>query len=94
MSEVQLPREAENQVVDIDVRHLILGCVIAGSTFALLAFGITVLKDRARLRRQEALLQAGERLLLLVRQIKRESHMNSGIELEGDRSDGDKENPH
>ena len=94
MSEVQLPREAENQVVDIDVRHLILGCVIAGSTFALLALGITVLKDRARLRRQEALLQGGERLLLLVRQIKRETFMNPGIEQEGDRSDGDKENPH
>ncbi len=83
MSEARLPREAENQVVDIDLRHLILGCIIAGSTVALLALAVSTLKDRARLRRQEALLQGSERLLLLIRQIRRETPADPDAGKEG-----------
>ncbi len=70
MSEALLPREPQEQVVDVDIRHLLLGCITVGVTVALLGMAISASKDRARLRRQEALIQGVERLLLLVQQIR------------------------
>ena len=83
MSEARLPRKAEGQVVDVDIRHLILGCIIAGSAVVVLALAVNASRDRAHLRRQEALLQGIERLLLLIRQIRKETPTNLGTGTEG-----------
>ncbi len=70
MSEAPLPREPQEQVVDIDIRHLLLGCIAAGATVAVLSLVVSISRGRARMRRQEALLQGAERLLLLIQQIR------------------------
>jgi len=84
MSEARLPRKPEDQVVEIDTRHLILGCIIAGSTVVLLALAVNATRDQARLRRQEALLQGLERLLQMINQLRTETTKDSGICPEGD----------
>ena len=83
MSEARLPRKPKDQVVELEIHHLILGCIIAGSTVVILALAVNASKDRARLRRQEALLQGIERLLLLLRQIRKETPTNLGTSTEG-----------
>ncbi len=84
MSEARLPRKSADQVVELEIRHLILGCIVAGSTVALLVLALNGAKDRARLRRQEALLQGLERLLQMIRQIRAETTTNPGKNTEGD----------
>ena len=84
MPEVQLPNKPKSQVVDLEIRHLILGCIIAGSTVAILALAVNASRERARLRRQQALLLGVERLLLLIQQIRRETPINPGTGTEGD----------
>ena len=69
--------------MEVDTRHLILGCIIAGSTVVVLALAVNASKDRARLRRQEILIQAVERMLLLVRQIRNETHTDPELGKEG-----------
>ncbi len=84
MSEARLPRKPKDQVVELDTRHLILGCIIAGSTVVLLALAVNASKDRARLHRQEVLLQGLERLLQMIQQIRAETTTNPGKNTEGD----------
>ena len=84
MSEARLPRKSADQVVELEIRHLILGCIIAGSTVVVLALAVNASKDRARLRRQEALLQGVERLLQMIKQLRTETTTNPGKNTEGD----------
>ena len=84
MSEARLPREAESQVVELDVRRLILGLTVLGSAAALLGMGLIVVKSRARLRRQQELLQGLERLLQMIKQLRTETPLSPGTCTEGD----------
>lgn len=83
MSEARLPREAESQVVELDVRRLILGLTMFGSAAALLGVGMIAVNNRTRLRRQQSLLQGLERLLQMIWQIRRETPHDPGPDMEG-----------
>lgn len=76
MPEPRLPREAENQVVDLDVPRLILGLTILGSAAALVSLGIISAKSRIRLRHQKELLSGFERLLQMIKQLRTETTSN------------------
>lgn len=83
MSEPRLPRETESQVVEIDVPRLILGLTVLGTAVALLGMGMIAVKSRTRLRRQQELLQGLERLLQMIKQLRKETPTIPGTGGEG-----------
>ena len=84
MSEPRLPREAESQVVEIDVCRLILGLTVLSTAATLLGMGLIAVKSRTRLRRQQELLQGLERLLQMIKQLRTETPTSPGTGTEGD----------
>ena len=83
MSDPRLPREAESQVVEIDLPRLILGLTILGSATALVSLSIISAKSRIRLRHQKELLSGLERLLQMIKQLRTETITNPESVKEG-----------
>lgn len=70
MAETRLPREAEEQVVDFEVASLLFGLTLLGASAVVVSLAVNHSREKARLRRQEALFDGAEKLLLLVERIR------------------------
>ena len=70
MPEPRLPRKGSSQVVDVEVRHLVLGLLAVGAMLALISVGGKIVVERGRIRRQQDLLDGAQALLGMVQQLK------------------------
>ena len=64
MSEAKqkLPRKAEDHVVDLSLEHVVLG--IGGSVLSALAF--TMVRDYAKFKRQQKLIESATQLIIIL----------------------------
>ncbi len=72
MPEPRLPRKGKDQVVDVQVRHLVFGLVAVGAMLALISLGGKVIIERGRIRRQQDLLDGAQALLGMIQQLRQE----------------------
>ena len=72
MPEPRLPRKSESQVVDVQVRHLVLGLLAVGAMLALISVGGKIVMERGRIRRQQDLLDGAQALLGMIQQLRQE----------------------
>ncbi len=72
MPEPRLPRKGESQVVDFEIRHLVLGLLAVGAMLALISLGGKVIIERGRIRRQQDLLDGAQALLGMIQQLRQE----------------------
>ena len=76
MPEPRLPRKRKDQVVDVEVRHLVLGLLAVGAMLALISLGGKIVLERGRIRRQQDLLGGAQALLGMLQQLKQEGGSN------------------
>ena len=76
MPESRLPRKRKDQVVDVELRHLVLGLLAVGSMLALISLGGKIVLERGRIRRQQDLLDGAQALLGMLQQLRREGGSN------------------
>lgn len=72
MPEPRLPRKGKDQVVDIQIRHLVLGLLAVGAMLALVSVGGKVVIERGRIRRQQDLLGGAQALLGTIQKLREE----------------------
>ena len=72
MPEPRLPRKRKDQVVDIEIRHLVLGLLAVGAMLALISVGGKIVLERGRIRRQQDLLGGVQALLGMLQKLKQE----------------------
>ena len=72
MPEPRLPRKGRDQVVDVEIRHLVLGLLAAGAMLALISLGGKIVVERGRIRRQQDLLDGAQALLGMIQQLRAE----------------------
>ncbi len=72
MPEPRLPRKGKDQVVDVEIRHLVLGLFAMGAMLALISVGGKVVIERGRIRRQQDLLDGAQALLGMIQQLRQE----------------------
>ena len=72
MPEPRLPRKGSSQVVDVQIRHLVLGLLAVGAMLALISVGGKVVIERGRIRRQQDLLDGAQALLGMIQQLRAE----------------------
>ncbi len=60
MPEPRLPRKGADRVVDVEVRHAILGLLAVGAMLALILVGGKIVVERGRIRRQQDLLDGAQ----------------------------------
>ncbi|MCH7575212.1 MAG: hypothetical protein IIA59_12015 [Candidatus Marinimicrobia bacterium] len=70
MPEPRLPRKGKDQVVDVQIRHLVLGLLAVGAILALISVGGKIVVERGRIRRQQDLLDGAQALLAMIQQLK------------------------
>ena len=76
MPEPRLPRKGKDQVVDVELRHLVLGLLAVGAMLALISLGGKIVLERGRIRRQQDLLGGAQALLGMLQQLKQEGGSN------------------
>ena len=76
MPESRLPRKRKDQVVDIEIRHLVLGLLAVGAMLALISVGGKIVLERGRIRRQQDLLGGVQALLGMLQQLRQEGGSN------------------
>ena len=76
MPEPRLPRKGNDQVVDVELRHLVLGLLAVGAMLALISLGGKIVLERGRIRRQQDLLDGAQALLGMLQQLKQEEGSN------------------
>lgn len=72
MPEPRLPRKSKDQVVDFEIRHLVLVLLAVGAMLALILVGGKIVVERGRIRRQQDLLGGAQALLGMLQQLKQE----------------------
>ena len=72
MPEPRLPRKGKDQVVDVELRHLVFGLLAVGAMLALISLGGKIVLERGRVRRQQDLLGGAQALLGMLQQLKQE----------------------
>ncbi len=72
MPEPRLPRKGKDQVVDVQIRHLVLGLLAVGALLALISLGGKMVVERARIRRQQDLLDGAQALLGMIQKLRQE----------------------
>ena len=70
MPEPRLPRKGTSQVVDIEIRHLVLGLLVVGAMLALISVGGKIVIERGRIRRQQDLLDGAQALLGMISKLR------------------------
>ena len=76
MPEPRLPRKGSSQVVDVELRHLVLGLLAVGAMLALISLGGKIVLERGRIRRQQDLLDGAQALLGMLQQLNQEGGSN------------------
>ena len=76
MPEPRLPRKGSSQVVDVEVRHLVLGLLAIGAVVVLASLGGKMVIERGRTRRQQDLLDGVQALLGMLQKLKQEGGSN------------------
>ena len=76
MPEPRLPRKGNDQVVDVELRHLVLGLLAVGAMLALISLGGKIVLERGRIHRQQDLLGGAQALLGMLQQLKQEGGSN------------------
>ena len=64
----KLPRESEDKVIEVSLRHVILvfsGLVVGSFT---VASGVVILKDYTKYRRQKAIIEAAKDMFTFIKQ--------------------------
>ena len=72
MPEPRLPRKGKDQVVDVELRHLVLGLLTVGAILAMVSIGGKIVIEQGRLRRQQDLLDGAQALLGMLQQLRAE----------------------
>ena len=72
MPEPRLPRKGADRVVDVEVRHAILGLLAVGAMLALILVGGKIVVERGRIRRQQDLLDGAQALLGMIQKLRQE----------------------
>lgn len=72
MPEPRLPRKGSSQVVDVQIRHLVLGLLAVGTMLALISVGGKIVVEQGRVRRQQDLLDGAQALLGMIQQLRAE----------------------
>ena len=73
MPEPRLPRKkGPDQVVDVQIRHLVLGLLAVGAMLALISVGGKIVIERGRIRRQQDLLDGAQALLGMIQKLRQE----------------------
>lgn len=62
-SKVKVPVQAESKVVEVSLRHVILGVVVVFSGVFITTTGIILIKEQARFRRQQSMLDSALQLV-------------------------------
>ena len=70
MPEPRLPRKKRDQVVDVEVRHLVLGLMAVGAMLALISVGGKIVVERGRIRRQQDLIDGVQAVLDTIQKLK------------------------
>ena len=70
MPEPRLPRKGADRVVDVEVRHAILGLLAVGAMLALISVGGKIVVERGRIRRQQDLLDGAQALLGMIQKLR------------------------
>lgn len=60
---VKVPVQAESKVVEVSLRHVILGVVVVFSGVFITTTGIILIKEQARFRRQQSMLDSALQLV-------------------------------
>ena len=76
MPEPRLPRKGRDQVVDVEIRHLVLGLLAVGAMLALISVGGKIVIERGRIRRQQDLLDGAQALLGMIQKLRQEGGSN------------------
>ncbi len=76
MPEPRLPRKGKDQVVDVEIRHLVLGLLAVGAMLALISVGGKIVVEQGRVRRQQDLLDGAQALLGMLQQLRQEGGSN------------------
>ena len=76
MPEPRLPRKGSSQVVDVEIRHLVLGLLAVGAMLALISVGGKIVVERGRIRRQQDLLDGAQALLAMIQKLRQEGGSN------------------
>ena len=76
MPEPRLPRKGSSQVVDVQIRHLVLGLLAGGAMLAMVSIGGKLVIERGRIRRQQDLLEGAQALLGMLQQLRQEGGSN------------------
>ena len=72
MPEPRLPRKGADRVVDVEVRHAILGLLAVGAMLALISVGGKIVLERGRIQRQQDLLDGAQALLGMIQKLRQE----------------------
>ena len=72
MPDPRLPRKGSSQVVDVEIRHLVLGFLAVGAMLALISVGGKIVVERGRIHRQQDLLDGAQALLGMIQQLRAE----------------------
>ena len=72
MPEPRLPRKGSSQVVDVQIRHLVLGLLAVGAMLALISVVGKIVVEQGRVRRQQDLLDGAQALLGMIQQLRAE----------------------
>ena len=72
MPEPRLPRKGKDQVVDVQIRHLVLGLLAVAAMLAMVSIGGKVVIERGRIRRQQDLLDGAQALLGMIQKLREE----------------------
>ena len=72
MPEPRLPRKGKDQVVDVQIRHLVFGLLAVGAMLALISVGGKIVLERGRIRRQQDLLGGAQALLGMIQKLRQE----------------------
>ena len=72
MPEPRLPRKGKDRVVNVEIRHLVLGFLAVGAILALISVGGKIVVEQGRVRRQQDLLDGAQALLGMIQQLRAE----------------------
>ena len=84
MSDQRLPREAREQVVEVNLPGLLLGLAGLGLASLVIGLGVVSYRDRLRLKRQKALLEGVAVLVQTLIDLRGETTCSDTQKPEGD----------